>query len=56
VMEGRKKPVEIVDGSTLEDARVRLAGLQPVSNKKNCQFASDARELAGMLHGRGLLQ
>jgi len=34
VMEGRKKPIEIVDGPTLEEARVGLAGLRPVSNKK----------------------
>lgn len=55
-MEGRKKPIEIVDGPTLEEARVGLAGLRPVSNKKNCRIASDAGELAGMLHERGLLQ
>ncbi|MWV54358.1 electron transfer flavoprotein beta subunit/FixA family protein [Chlorobium phaeovibrioides] len=56
VMEGRKKPVEIVEGSPVECARVGLGALLPVSNKKNCHFASDARALAGMLHERGLLQ
>ncbi len=49
VMEGRKKPLEVVEGSIEEPPCVILRGIVPLERKKRCSFLTDAGELVELL-------
>jgi electron transfer flavoprotein beta subunit len=49
VMEARKKPIETISVSQPPASLLRLQGVVPVSAEKNCRFATNTRELAGLL-------